>query len=679
MTLPAVVGTWGRPPDLLSWIAVGAAAALSVLALLGRGRSLLDEDTIPRKHFLSMSAFVAALLSVAWISIYLRGGPRIIDATTYFLQGRALSEGSFAWPLPEPSASFRGRFLLAHDGELGGIFPPGYPFLLAVGFAFGAPMIVGPLLAAALVLATYRLARAIAEELFDETAVEPIARGAVLLSVACAALRYHTADTMSHGAAALAVIVALTCALRNRAVLAGLAVGWVLATRPVSALPIAIVVAFLLGRRGSLRALAATLPGVLLLLSSQRAVTGSWLASSQRMYYAMSDGPPDCFRWGFGSDVGCLGEHGDFVVARFAKGYGLVAALGTTLRRLRMHLLDVANLEPLALLVLVPILRTKKKRAVVAASALVLLQILAYAPFYFDGNYPGGGARFFADVLPVEHVLVVIGVALLARGSIRGIWAVVALALVGFAVHASFDHRQLADRDGGRPMYEPDVLTRGGAHEGLVYVDTDHGFGLAYDPGARTKDGIVAARLRSDDRDRLLFDALDRPPTWLYRFDYENGPSLVPWAPPDLGSPLRFEAEAEWPPLSQQGGLAVPAQVLGCASNGRALVLTPLPQDATMTATIALPVPEDGRYRVMPWIVRGEIAPHTEHLIDHKNRGIGTIAVGGVRREWVDEASGCNEMPSFTVDLRAPSATVELTARGGPVALDRINLARENH
>src|ERR1051325_10110465 len=110
MTLPAIAGTWGRPPDALSMAACGTAAALVLLAVLGRGRSLLDEDAVPRKHFLSLTAFVAALLSLAWISIYLRGGPRIIDATTYFLEGRALSEGSFAWPMPEPSASFRGRF-----------------------------------------------------------------------------------------------------------------------------------------------------------------------------------------------------------------------------------------------------------------------------------------------------------------------------------------------------------------------------------------------------------------------------------------------------------------------------------------------------------------------------------------------------------------------------------------
>src|SRR5205085_10247709 len=121
-------------------------------------------DDIPRRHFLAVCAFVSSLLSLFWIATYLRGGPRIIDATSYFLQGRALSSGDLAWHLPAdlPSASFRGRFLIHHDGEVGGILPPGYPLLLAIGFSFGAPMIVGPILAAAIVIATYFLARAIA-------------------------------------------------------------------------------------------------------------------------------------------------------------------------------------------------------------------------------------------------------------------------------------------------------------------------------------------------------------------------------------------------------------------------------------------------------------------------------------------------------------------------------------
>src|SRR5205814_594800 len=158
--------------------------------------------------------FVAALLSVFYIALYLRGGPRIVDATTYFMQGRALSHGDFAWNVAEPTSSFRGRFLVYREaggeGVMGGIFPHGYPILLALGFGMGAPMVVGPAIAAALVVATYRLARAIAEESIapatlrsspaSRDLVEGVARAAALVSVVCGALRYHTADTMAHGA-----------------------------------------------------------------------------------------------------------------------------------------------------------------------------------------------------------------------------------------------------------------------------------------------------------------------------------------------------------------------------------------------------------------------------------------------------------------------------------------------
>lgn len=685
----ALLGTWGRPPDALAKLALGTAVALVLLAISGRGRTLLSGEDVPRRHFLALASFVAALLSLFWIATYLRGGPRIVDATTYFLQGRALSQGELAWSLPQdlPSASFRGRFLLHHDGEVGGIFPPGYPLLLAIGFSFGAPMIIGPLLAGAIVVATYFLARTMAKELVDVSLVEPVARGAALLSITSAALRYHTADTMSHGATALGITIALTFALEKRAGLAGLALGYVIATRPVSGVAIGIVSAVLLGRRNprSLVGLAlGALPGVGLLLLSQKSVTGSWLISTQRAYYAASDGPPNCFRWGFGEGVGCLGEHGEFVQARLAKGYGLVAALGTTLRRLRMHLTDVANLELLALLVLVPIAssRGRRARSIVAASSVVLLHVLAYAPFYFDGNYPGGGARLFADVLPIEHALVVVGLALLARASDRllrrAIFGVLGLALAGFGVHAAHEHVKLADRDGGRPMFEPDLLLRANALEGLVYVDTDHGFSLGHIPGAKAKDALVVVRLRGDDRDRLVFDRLDRPPTWLYRRD-ESGPVLQPWAPPDTSRPFRFEAEAEWPPLHQEGGLVVPVQVAdACASNSRALAVAPIPKDGTARARIAVPVPETGLYRVVVRVVRGAVVPNTKGAIDPKVRGVGVAKMGDLRWDWVDEASGCADLADREIELVAPAATLEIEAIGGLVAVDRVTLMPRN-
>jgi hypothetical protein len=691
--LLGLLGTWGRPPDLPAKIAVALAVLLAVAAVTRRGRSLLGlgPSPLPRRLFLWIVAFAAALLSVAYIALYLRGGPRIIDATTYFLQGRALSEGFLAWPAGEPSASFRGRFLLFHDGSLGGLFPPGYPLLLTFGFALGAPMVVGPALAAALVLATYRLARTIASEAAPHDLIEPIARTAAILSLVSAALRYHTADTMSHGATALGIVLALDFALRaapqspglapspGLAWAAGLAIGYVAATRPVSALAIALVVAALVGRTPRLLARVAlgAIPGLALLLLAQHAVTGAWLTSSQRMYYATSDGPAGCFRWGFGAGTGCLFEHEDFVKDRLPGGYGVLEALGTTLRRLRMHLTDVSNLEPLALLPLAA-LKRPRARPVLAGLALVGLHVLAYAPFYFDGNYPGGGARFFADLLPVEHAIAAVAIARLAPFRfVRGAMAVLSLSLLGFGVHAAYEHEKLGARDGGRPMFEPDLLSRANVTAGLVFVDTDHGFALGHDPGARAKDGVVVARLRGDDRDWLLFDRLERPPSWQYRFDRATEPAtaqLVPWSPsapaPDS---LRFEAEAEWPPLAQSGAFASPHAGDACASNGRALLVTPDVPGGRGTATLAIPVPAPGRYAVTIRVVHGA---HLASREAPSPTARGGVTVGPLTAEWSPAGAGCSDLSAREITLSPPSAPVTVTATGGPVAVDVLRLKR---
>jgi hypothetical protein len=700
----ALLGSWSAPPDLPAKLALGLAALSGLMAAFG-GTSVLEglDRRAPeparerdRRRFVMLVAFVAALASVAYISIYLRGGPRIVDAATYFLQGRALAHGELAWtPPPGPDASYSGRFLLRRElagagTSLGGIFPPGYPLLLAVGFTLGAPMIVGPLLAAALVLATYRLARLVADEAFPDRA-EPVARSAALF---CAALRYHTADTMSHAASALGIVVALTAALRARreaasapraAIVCGLAVGYVVATRPVSAMPIAAVVAWLFATsargaraRVALGGLAGAIPGVALLLLSQRAVTGSWLASTQRMYYAISDGPPGCFRWGFGKGAGCLFEHRDFVEAQLRDGgYGPLAAAGTTLRRLHAHVLDVANLEPLALLVpLALVLRRRHAapRAVTAMAALVGLQILAYAPFYFDGDYPGGGARFFADVLPIEHVLVVVAVASLvpAPALPRAALGLLTLSLAGFAVHGAFEHGRLRDRDGGRPMFEPDVLARAAVTRGLVFVDTDHGFALGHDPAERPDTGVLVARRRGDGHDRLLWEALGRPTTWRYELppsaqsSNETSAKLSLYSPPDRGSVFRFEAEAEWPALAQRDGYAAPAWVGECASDKRALVLTPEP-GRTARAEITLPVPSAGEWAIEPRVVHVGEGPGAR----------GAIAIGIERWEVPSHPSEeCTALRARTLALAPPAVTVVLEATGGPFAVDEVEIRK---
>lgn len=522
-----------------------------------------------RWFWLAALCLLAFALSHAYVAYYLRGGPRIIDATSYWLEARSLAAGSFGFDVAEPTAAFRGRFLLADaDGRrLGVIFPPGYPLLLAAGMLAGAPLLVGPVLGALLVAATYFLALGV-------TGDRKVALLSAALSASCAALRYHSADTMSHGLSALLACLALGLALRRdwplSSLLAGLCLGWLAATRPVSAGVALVLCAAALRRAGArhwLQLALGALPGVALLLAQQRALTGSWWGSTQLAYYALADAPPGCFRYGFGAGVGCRYEHGDFVSRYLPEGYGPSAALRAFFVRAWVFLTDATNAVPLTLLAAFAALRHLRTPLALLA-ACVVLQALAYVPFYFDGNYPGGGARFLCEAIPACQILV-------ARAAVdlRLTRWVVPVSLAGFALYAERGHRQLRDREGGRPMFEQQVLSRAGAARGLVFVDTDHGFNLGHDPGVTDPGaGVVVARLRGDAHDRELYERLGRPPTRRYAYDLSGArpPELLDFVPP----PARpWEAEAEWPALLERGS-AYPVHV-PCASAGRALRLLP--------------------------------------------------------------------------------------------------------
>lgn len=717
---------FGLPRDRAQWVAL--ALALVVMAIGPR----LARPAARRGVFLALAALTSAALSALYIVVYLRGGPRIIDATSYYLEARALAQGSFAWPLASPETAEMGRFLVRATGPEGAhaavIFPPGYPLLLALGFLLRVPLAIGPLLAAGITVATWDLADRITRDRAAIAATKArlgVPEIAALFSVACAALRYHTADTMSHGLCALCATTALALGFRavdavndgahrragGLAAGAGLALGWLVATRPVSALAItlALILALLdassaaIDRRARLRLLGlaalGALPGLLLLFAHQHAATGSFGLSSQRAYYAVADGPPGCFRYGFGAGIGCIGEHGDFVAAHLARGYGALEALGTTLRRLKQHLVDPLNAEPLALLVVlgaVLAIRTKGSRARLLALA-VGTQIVAYAPFYFDGNYPGGGARFFADVVPFEHVLAAIAVvAIASRTRSPERWAALApaLALVGFAVRAGFDHAQLRDREGGRPMFEPSVLAAAGVDHGLVFLDTDHGWNLAFDPGAAARraasiPAIEVARYHGDGLDRLVWAARGRPPAYRYRYEFQpdNAPAIVSVEPLALLAPgldslpdlLQIEGESLWPPHAQTDGWAFAEYASGtCASAGRWLALHNESGAKAASARLFMPALPGGGM-VAPRVAlgpgaRGELTIEADGALIHRWKlGDPDLAAGPLR---------CLDLPAAAIPAGVRGLSLVLAgdpwsprAAAAPlIALDRVDV-----
>ncbi len=656
---------FGAPPDVVAWSALGLSALIALAVSRWRRPLAARIESTPARWLVLLLALGAALLSAGYVAIYLRGGPRIIDATSYFLEARALSHGHFAFTVPTPTGAFRGRFLVTPPGSsrLAVIFPPGYPALLALGFLLRAPLAIGPLLAAGIATATYALG-------IELCGRRDVALTAALLSVLCAALRYHTADTMSHGLAALLLATLIVAALRGgsaAALVAGLAAGWLVATRPVSgALGVVLAAAMLRRQPRSLGALAAGLvPGLALLGLQQHASTGSWLDSSQLRYYALADGPPGCFRYGFGAGIGCMFEHGDFVRAHLLHGYGVVAALGTTGRRLLQHLVDAGNVELVAPLVLFGAVAGWRTGRLRWATIGVVGIVLAYAPFYFDGNYPGGGARFFADALPLEHVL--LAWALLRIGAAR---FAAPLLLAGFALRASYDHRALANREGGRPMFEPAVLAKAGVDHGLVFVDTDHGFNLGYAPDVRDASrDVVVARSSDDAHDRVLWDHLGRPPTYRYVYD-PLAPVATPRVVPyplslDRGAPLVFEGEAEWPALAVDAGSVYPGfSGANCVSRGRGLGFHPVGGRAR--ATLEVDAPWRGRFALVAVFV----ALDRDGPVEVEERVAGARSSGHAALSRVR----CWSTPPLEVELPAGSHALDLELVGGPALLDRVEL-----
>jgi hypothetical protein len=599
--LTKLFGQYGLPADAFAWVIFAFALVLAqkhvslALFSLGRGR------------FVALSAGTGGVLSALYTAIYLHGQSRIIDATTYLLQARAFAHAGLGLPVPLVEASGAGRFVLTGLHGVVGIFPPGYPLYLAPFVAAGVPWLAGVVLAGASTAMIYAVAQRAG---CDERAT----RTATWMSVASGALRYHTADTMSHGLVGLLLLAAFWLALgplrKRTACLLGVLAATVALTRFASVLPISVAFYLLVRRaaettsvaRAAMRSCALAALGALPLLALGalyfRLASGTW-QSTQHVYYALSDYPARCFRYGFGHDIGCRFEHADFVTTQLSGGYRGIQALKTTLRRLAFFPGDLANIGPLAVLPLLW-LRTLSPTLRMLGVA-VLLQVLAYVPFYFDGNYPGGGARMYADALPLA--LIVLGTLLTEvmrsgfaakLGSLRyATWPVCA-SMIGFATHAAYDHRQLRDRDGGSAFYPAAARTLRGPH--LLLVDNDAAFNLSL---AARADASVA-RMRGDDHDRLLWERLGQPNVFALRSGQID--RVTDYRPSEEYS---FFGGSYWPARSLTAAAALPAFTNGaCGVRGPGLRLysnnggnvhlrQALPQRAVIRfrVDVAVPVP----------------------------------------------------------------------------------------
>jgi hypothetical protein len=349
----------------------------------------------------------------------LAGIPHVQDEVVYTLQARSLAAGELWSPLPRPLASRVYDFLLDSAKGRAGVFPNGWPAVLALGERLRAPWLIDPLLAGLVVLLGSALAR------------HAGGRDAAVLAAPLLALSPQAAllgaSRMSHTLAALLALLALRAALereRDFGLRAGLALGAPLAAlalvRPWDAVLVALVllpVAFAgRPRRTALAGCAAALAlGGALAGAQNLLLTGDPLTFAQTRYYASSPPPVPGDSWrfaagcnalGFGADRGCFMTRGSFghtpakAALDLAGNAGLAGRLwlGTP----AVWLLGLAALG----------WRETRRFALVAWSLLTALAA-GYAVYWYGGACYG--ARFWHAALAPMVVAVALGTATALR------------------------------------------------------------------------------------------------------------------------------------------------------------------------------------------------------------------------------------------------------------------------
>jgi hypothetical protein len=211
-------------------------------------------------------------------------------------------------------------------------------------------------------------------------------------------------------------------------------------------------------------------------------------------------------------------------------------------------------------------------------------------------------------------------------------------------------------------MFSANAL--GDVQRGIVFVQTDHGFMLGHDPTSNDAHRtVVVARGRGDAHDRVLWERLGRPPTYRYDYDVDRGTTRVSPYRPDEHI-LRFEAEAEWPPLLVASGWAHP-DFRECLSGGQGLHLRSAPNAPGARVEIEIVPPKPGRYE----LAIGWLADPQEALEIEVARARASL-VGA--RDGRAARGGCFEARAFEIDLGGPSR-VSLSASNA-VIIDHLTL-----
>lgn len=365
---------------------------------------------IPSARFVWGLALLSVAVTLAFSHFVLAGKPNNIDAMVQMLQARFVAVGQLGGPADRFTEFWQLQNSLITPNGWVSQYPPGHVFLLAVGFLFRVPILVGPVLTGITVLFTALSAQRL---LRDDPAVARL--GAIMLA-ASPFLIGLAGVYMNHVSAAAAASVAVYCALRSEdderfrwPLLAGAALGLEFSIRPLSAIVAGMtVLAIWIVVRGERRT---EITGWVRL--SIGAVIGSApFLLGVGAYNSHFFGSP--FRFGYVAALGPLtglGFHPD----PYGHFYGPAEALAYTssdLVALSLYLLET----PLPAVIVVGLFLLFRRRFSAGEQLIALwalLQVAANAFYWHHGSFMG--PRMLAEAAPAWALLT----ALAAVGLVR--------------------------------------------------------------------------------------------------------------------------------------------------------------------------------------------------------------------------------------------------------------------
>ena len=392
---------------LVSWgmhmVAGGALVGvnlLSVAALL----SLPPPFTRHRGFHPVIPAFVAFAASAALAWFGFDRLPHVEDELVYLFQAQTLAHGSFSAPAP-PQALWPGLefyLLEIRDGRWFATTPPGWPAVLSLGVRAGAPWLVNPVLAGLAVLFAHGVARRLASRNQADIVALLMATSPWFLG-ASASLMAHTLTITLMLAAWWLLLLKVKTRQRQAAVwlLAGLAMGWVFATRQLDGVLVGTLTGLWLVSRwrepgGGLRVVIYSLGAILagsFYFVHNVAMTGQLLTSPLARYISQSWGSGGN-AYGFGAGIGPPGGWGDLDMA---PGHSPFEGLLNTMNNLSALQLELFGwgIGSLAL-VWGLLLWGRPNRADRAMLALVLTVVGAMFLYWFAGSFYIGPRYWFA-------------------------------------------------------------------------------------------------------------------------------------------------------------------------------------------------------------------------------------------------------------------------------------------